>query len=115
MESRLTTAHWKRFIIYHQNPEYNEALERASWDLNTAGVRKYHEALLMHDSKVFSEKNYVTFQYFGQTFELTLKFYYWQSIFYFQYHIIFCLQMKNMSLTYDGVIEETYTGRQTKG
>ena len=43
-ESRLNTAHGKRFIIYHHNPEYNEALEKASWELNAAGIRKYHEA-----------------------------------------------------------------------
>ena len=51
-ESRMNTAYGKRLVIYHENPEYREALEKASWELNAAAIRLYHEAFQMYDSKV---------------------------------------------------------------
>ena len=51
-EARMNIAAGKRFTISHPNPYYNEALEKASWDLNAAGVSTYHEAIVMFDQKV---------------------------------------------------------------
>ena len=49
----LTTVHGKRLVIFHPNPLYREALEKASWELNAAVIRIYHEAFEKFDSKVF--------------------------------------------------------------
>ena len=55
-EERMAKIANKRHVIYHQNKEYREALEAASWELNSAGMRTFHEALEMCDSKVFTWK-----------------------------------------------------------
>ena len=52
MEVRMNTVHGKRFVIFHENQIYREALEKASWDLNSAGIRIYHEAIEMFEQKV---------------------------------------------------------------
>ena len=48
-ERELATIN-RRVIFHHKNPKLNEALERASWDLNAGGMKVYFEALKMsHD------------------------------------------------------------------
>ena len=42
----------KRHVIYHKNKQYRDALEAASWDINISGLRLFHEAMEMCDSKV---------------------------------------------------------------
>ena len=51
-EERMSKVANKRHTIYHKNPIYREALETASWKINSAGMRIYHEAMEMCDSKV---------------------------------------------------------------
>ena len=44
-EERISKIANKRHIIYHKNKEYREALELASWEIISAGMRSFHEAL----------------------------------------------------------------------
>ena len=38
-------------MIYHKYPQFHVALEKASWILNVAGMRLFHEAITMSDNK----------------------------------------------------------------
>ena len=38
-------------MIFHKNPKFGIALEKASWVLNAAGMRLFHEAIMMSDNK----------------------------------------------------------------
>ena len=38
-------------MIYHKYPQFHVALEKASWILNVAGMRLFHEAITMSANK----------------------------------------------------------------
>ena len=50
-ESRQTVIFNRRLVIYHKDPKYRNALDAASWELNAAGLRVFHEAIKMCDAK----------------------------------------------------------------
>ena len=50
-ESRQTVIFNRRLVIYHKDPKYRNALEAASWELNAAGLRVFHEAIKVCDAK----------------------------------------------------------------
>ena len=51
-EERMAKIVSKRLVIFHKNPQYKEALELASWELNHAGMKTFQEAMDMCDKKV---------------------------------------------------------------
>ena len=53
-ENRQKNIFNKRLVIYHKEPRYRTALEKASWELNAAGMRVFNTAINMCDNK---EKN----------------------------------------------------------
>ena len=63
-EERMAKVLNKRHVIYHKNKIYRDALESASWEINNAGLRLFHEAMEMCDSKVrfkISYEHIITF------------------------------------------------------
>ena len=47
-QSHLTS---RRLVIHHKNAVFDKALDDASWVLNAAGMRLYHEAIVMADTR----------------------------------------------------------------
>ena len=43
-QSHLTS---RRLVIHHENAVFDKALDDASWVLNSAGMRLYHEAIAL--------------------------------------------------------------------
>ena len=41
----------RRLVIHHPDPEFEKALQTASWKLNAAGMRRFHECLKMAEFK----------------------------------------------------------------
>ena len=56
-ENRQKNIFNKRLVIYHKEPRYRTALEKASWELNAAGMRVFNTAINMCDNE---EKNMKT-------------------------------------------------------
>ena len=50
-EERQKQIYSSRLVIFHKNPKFRIALEKASWVLNAAGMRLFHEAIMMSDNK----------------------------------------------------------------
>ena len=50
-ENRQRNIFSKRLVIYHKDPKYRLALEAASWELNAGGMRVFHQAIEMCDTK----------------------------------------------------------------
>ena len=50
-EERQKQIYSSRLVIFHKNPKFRIALEKASWVLNAAGMRLFHEAITMSDNK----------------------------------------------------------------
>ena len=41
----------KRLVIHHDNPWYEEALEKASWELNRVGLSEFHRIILWFEER----------------------------------------------------------------
>ena len=41
----------KRLVIHHDNPRYEEALEKASWELNRVGLSEFHRIILWFEER----------------------------------------------------------------